>query len=91
MSTGEVTDVATPIWLRAAMMPRPRMKIDARLASSRPYASSPSAVLMRSLAAVAMAAATTTMTIATTALGSQATIPSIRSDTGLGPHTPNAI
>ena len=34
--------------------------------------------------------ATTMMMIATAALGSHATMPSIRSETGLGPQSPNA-
>ena len=36
MSTGVVTVVATPTWLRAATTPRKRMKAEAMLASARP-------------------------------------------------------
>jgi hypothetical protein len=40
--------------------------------------------------APAIAAATTTITMATAASGSHDTMPWIRSDTGLGPQMPNA-
>ena len=88
---GMVTVVATPIWLSAAMMPMPVMNQDALAASSRPYGRVASAVPAMSRAALAIALATTTMTIATAALGSQPTTPLIRSLTGFGPNTPNAI
>lgn len=43
-----------------------------------------------SLTAFAMAAATTTMTMATKARGSQAITPAIRSEIGFGPQIPKA-
>jgi hypothetical protein len=67
-----------------------RMKTDATLARILPYESPPSVLPMRSLTAAAIAEATTTMRIATNALGSHATTPLIKSETGLGPQMPNA-
>ena len=90
ISTGVVTVVAIPIWLSAAMAPIPTITAPARFASSRPYDSPLSAPEIRVRTAAAIAEATTTITIATTALGSQATTPWIRSDTGFGPQTPKA-
>ena len=64
---------------------------EAAIASSRPYDRPASAVLTMSRTALAIAPATTTMTIAMAAFGSQPTTPLMRSLTGLGPNTPNAI
>ena len=88
--TGVVTDVATPTWLSAATTPRPTTNQRADAASSRPYGRPPSALPTSERRAPPIAAATTTTTIATAALGSQATTPARRADTGFGPHTPNA-
>lgn len=90
ISTGVVTVVATPTWFSAAMMPSARMKTATRSPRTRPYERPPSAPVTRSRTALAIAAATTTMTIATNARGSQATTPRIRSLIALGPHTPKA-
>ena len=90
MRIGVVTVVATPTWLSAAITPSPTMNQAATLASSRPYDSPPSALPTMSRTALATAAAMTTIRIATNALGSQATTPLMRSDTGFGPHIPNA-
>ena len=90
ISTGVVTVVAIPTWLSAAITPSARMKIAARSARTLPYESPPSAPVTRSRTALAIAAATTTMTIATNARGSQDTTPLIRSLIALGPQTPKA-
>ena len=83
-----MTVVATPTWLSAAITPRPASVPWATRASTGPYETRARAVLTMSYTARPMDAATTTITQATNALGSQCTTPAIRSLTGFGPKTP---
>ena len=90
ISTGRVTEVAIPTWSRAAITPSATITTAITRARMRPYARPPSALAIRSCTAFAMAAATTMITMATNARGSQAISWVSRSLTGFGPQTPNA-
>jgi hypothetical protein len=90
ISTGWVTAVAIRTWSSAAITPSVMIRMEAARASSRPYVRPPSALTMRSCAAPPMAEATTMMTIATNALGSQAMTDVSRSLTAFCPQMPNA-
>ena len=59
-------------------------------ASSFPYGMPPSALEMMSLTARAIAAATTTITIATKPCGSQPITEASSAETGFGPQIPKA-
>src|SRR3954447_7238531 len=91
ISSGVVTDDATPIWLSAATTPMPSTRNHATDATGRAYVVGWSAAATARRAACASAAAIATTTTATAARGIQARMSVIRSLTGLGPHTPNAI
>ena len=67
------------------------MNAAATFASTRPYESPPRVLLMSSRTAVAIAAVTTTMMMATMALGRNAITPVRSALMGFGPKTPKAI
>ena len=85
MSTGMVTVVAIPIWLSAAIRPSAMTKMAATRARVLPYDSPPNTPARTSRTALAMATDITTMSTATIARGSQATISFTMSLMALGP------